>query len=92
MIEFRRDGSTVSVFMESGLDHKGGGKTHFPFAFDCGTEFAAQLLQAHLRERFQERIRTVREEEYRSGWKAAKAKKGGVRRWFSSTFKTGVAQ
>lgn len=87
MIEFRRNGAEVSLFVESGLDHTSGGLTHFAFTFNCGTEYAAQLLQAHLRERFQSLVRDVRKEEYCEGWKAAKAKKSGKEEWFSSVLR-----
>lgn len=87
MIEFRRDGSTVSLFVESNLEHKDGGKTHFSFKFECANDYSAQLLQIHLREKFELAVMGAQQAAYRDGWKDAKAKKGGKREWFSRVLK-----
>lgn len=79
-IEMRRDGETVKLLVETGAAANG---SVFPFSFSAGSEYAAQLLLFHLRDRMQNSLHAIREEAYREGWKAAKAH-AKKQTWFAS--------
>lgn len=82
MITITRNGRHVQITIESGLSVED--KIHF--FHDCGNETFAELLTLRLRSRFDERVESVRKEEYDRGWKHKSGHKI-KERWFSSWFK-----
>jgi len=75
MINIQRNGTKVVLHFESSIGS-------FPFAFDCGAEWAAKALYIVLRDELYARIKNVREEEYTAGLKDARKKKAERRLWF----------
>ena len=88
MIRFRRSGTKVVVHVETGLPHESEGcTTTFLFSYNTESVQYASLLCDYLNDRLTSRIKSVRKQEFSSGWKHGKAKKRGRSRfgWFYSS-------
>lgn len=85
MISFKRDGKTVSVESDTDLPHEIKDRvTIYVFSYQMDSVQSAELLCRYLTQRLGDRIAAIRQEEFRSGWRHAKAKKRGLSffKWF----------
>ena len=76
-ITFERKGTMVEVCVATDLPLGDSEGCYFNFSPECGTTTKAELLLRYLRTRHEKTIQNIRENEFFSGWKQAKAKKHG---------------
>lgn len=86
MISVSRDGCKVILNVEV----PNTGTVNFPLSFDCSREWIAILLCHAMNEALNERISTIRREEYYAGIKDARLKKNNRREWFLHDLSIGV--
>ena len=86
MIRIDRDGTNLRVTLTSD-SHLMTEVGAFTLTWNTGSVWAASLLVDHFQRQVQSHLHRIREEEYASGWKDAKAKKSPKRTWFMSGWK-----
>lgn len=79
MFNLRRDEDVVAIDVQTGHDANSG---VFTLSFRAGTQWAAQLLMTHMRDRMWSKLTDIRQEAYNRGWKDAKAHRT-KESWFS---------
>ena len=84
MIEIERNNTYCTVKIEGGPLG-----VSFPFSFQCGDAYYAELLRQHFDKKLSDRIEQVRKEEYDKGYKDGRAKRGKIS-WFYSWLKLGA--
>jgi hypothetical protein len=83
MIGIKREGTKVIIPLEYGPLN-----SIYPFSFDCGNEYYAELLKQHYYKKLTSLIEEVRQEEYNRGYKDGRAKRG-KNTWFFSWLQVG---
>jgi len=86
MISIQQHGTKVQFQVEVNLTD---GKALIAY-WECGSEWYAELLSAHLITNMWTRIEGIRKDEYNAGWEDAKSHKKPKRDWFKSSLTRGV--
>jgi hypothetical protein len=89
-ISFRRNGKVVELRIATDLPYHGAEESYILFSNEYTSETEAELRVRYFRDRHQAAMQKIRQAEFRSGWKHAKAKKRGRASfdWFMGNFKT----
>ena len=85
MITIKRDNEKVVIEVDTDLANDCAGHTYslIPFLWNTEQPYLADVLCRYIRKLLQDRVRTIREQEYERGWKDAKSKRA-KETWFSS--------
>lgn len=67
MLEIKRDGSKVTIAVESYVPTCG--KRLAYFSIEAGSDWAAGLLREHIATAIRSRIQAIRRETYEQGWR-----------------------
>lgn len=88
MIRFIKEDCNVFIEVETGFFDKTGKQILAYFKRDCGSELNALVFRQTMSDRLETKVAKMREAEFKSGWKHAKAHKKGLSffNWFSSRF------
>ena len=85
MLTLKREDKTVKVVIDTDLPHEEGGDTLYNLTYTAGSTQEAELLLRYFQQRFSDRIRSIRKQEFMSGWRHGRAKKRG-KSWFGHFF------